>query len=155
MDSEFFDFAAILIVVVIMSFIWGAVCKSIITSKGYDQSEQNLYFWAGFFLGLIGVLIAAVKPQNAQYYAVSSPRVSNVNDPVWKCNFCGTQNVGEEAYSRCSSCGHTRGESSRKKPKDSGDMIDNLDALKKLKELLDMGAITQDEFDLKKSKLLK
>ncbi len=144
-----------LIAAFINGIIWASVCKSIIASKGYGESEQSSYAWVGFLLGLIGVLIAAVKPQNTQSVETSPASVSNTVDLVWKCNFCGNQNIGRESYSECYSCGHTRGESSRKKPKDSGDMIDNLDALKKLKELLDMGAITQDEFDLKKSKLLK
>ena len=32
--------------------------------------------------------------------------------------------------------------------------IDNIEIIKKYKELLDMGAITQEEFDLKKTELL-
>ena len=32
---------------------------------------------------------------------------------------------------------------------------DSLDKIKKLKELLDMGALTQEEFDAKKKELLK
>ncbi len=61
-------------------------------------------------------------------------------------------------------CGKTKRESEqnkidkaneKKQPQNNDDVLSNLDALKKLKELLDMGAITQDEFDLKKSKLLK
>ena len=36
----------------------------------------------------------------------------------------------------------------------NSDKADNLDILKKYKELLDMGAITQEEYDIKKRELL-
>ena len=80
---------------------------------------------------------------------------------TWKCSFCGRSNT---LLSRGCVCGKTKRESEqnkidkaneKKQPQNNDDVLSNLDALKKLKELLDMGAITQDEFDLKKSKLLK
>lgn len=38
--------------------------------------------------------------------------------------------------------------------KSSAPAVSNLDEIKKLKELLDIGAITQEEFDAKKAQLL-
>ena len=40
------------------------------------------------------------------------------------------------------------------KKESSKDKEDNLEQIKKLKELLDLGAITQEEFDAKKKELL-
>ena len=34
--------------------------KSIMEGKGY--TDTTLYFWLGFFLGIIGIIIAACKP---------------------------------------------------------------------------------------------
>lgn len=159
------------IAAIVFAVVWGMGCKKIVSSKGYGESEQNIYFWLGFFLGLLGVFIAAIKSPNPNQSVNVPVSVPNPVDPVWKCSFCGTQNIGSEAYSRCSSCRHTRGESRRNMAKsntnrlndsisnnglnNNNNVLTDLDALKKLKELLDMGAITQEEFDEKKAKLLK
>ena len=48
---------------VIGGLIWGSVCIGIIRSKGYEAAPFTFWFWVGFFLGIIGVIIAAVKPE--------------------------------------------------------------------------------------------
>ena len=48
---------------VIGGLIWGSVCIGIIRSKGYEAAPFTSWFWVGFFLGIIGVIIAAVKPE--------------------------------------------------------------------------------------------
>jgi hypothetical protein len=79
-------------------------CKSILENKGY--TDTTLYFWLGFFFTIIGILIAALKPDlNAQ-------------------------------------------------PAQPVKTVTEADELKMYKELLDSGAITQDEFDQKKKQLL-
>lgn len=86
--------------------------KYILEQKGY--TDTTLYFWLGFFLGIIGLIIAAVKP------ALSGPEaVQSVNRTVVQ------------------------------QPQNS-----DADSLKMYKELLDSGAITQEEFDEKKKQIL-
>ena len=41
-------------------FLWGYVCKHIVRSKGYPDSE-NKGFWWGFFLGWIGIIVCVTK----------------------------------------------------------------------------------------------
>ena len=186
MEDELFLTLFAGVIAVLICVLWGLACSAIVRSKGYDKHEQNIYFFLGFFLNIIGVIIAAVKSpivNRSEEVSASMSSTSSTADPVWKCSFCGTQNIGTEAYSQCSSCRHTRGESQRNKAKSNNtnnnnnnsfgninsnstnnnnnntnnndDVLTNLDALKKLKELLDLGAITQEEFDEKKAKLLK
>ncbi len=87
---------------------------------------------------------------------------------TWKCSYCGWVNL--DVSNECV-CGKTRSESEyhRRNPSDSSvsttdntssktiedNTLQNIEAIKKLKELLDLGAITQEEFDEKKAKLLK
>ena len=72
----------------------------------------------------------------------------------WKCNGCGIWNA--ERVFVCK-CGVKKSENDKMKAKVEEKKIvtvDNIEAIKKLKELLDMGAITQEEFELKKKELL-
>ena len=41
-------------------FLWGFVCKHIVKSKGYPDSE-NKGFWWGFFLSWIGLIVCITK----------------------------------------------------------------------------------------------
>lgn len=81
----------------------------------------------------------------------------------WTCVNCGCKNTIHKVI--CT-CGMKKSENDAKtaagekwvSPESSeqsdSDKINNLDVLKKYKELLDMEAITQEEYDLKKSELL-
>ena len=40
--------------------LWGWAVNKVIKSKGYDEN----WFWWGFFLGWIALVIALIKPQN-------------------------------------------------------------------------------------------
>ena len=58
-------FVAFIIVGLIVGFICGKVSESIAAQKGYDNT--GTYFWLGFFLGVIGVVIAAcLSDKNSQ-----------------------------------------------------------------------------------------
>ena len=199
LDFETYWFAY-LVGAIINGVLWGVVCKYIISIKEYDESKQKSYFWVGFFLGIIGVIIAVANPQNTSPAKKSTS--SNKDDKTWKCSYCGRVNYSrfkecacgktrtesklrsEHVTWKCSycgwvnldmsnecRCGKTRSESEyhRRNPSVSpvsttdnkssktteDNTLNNMEAIKKLKELLDMGAITQEEFDTKKAKLLR
>lgn len=76
----------------------------------------------------------------------------------WKCSKCGAANA---IYVGTCGCGQLKKENNTKKRTSSAKVtdsdskeVDNLQQLKLCKELLDMGAITQEEFDAKKKQLL-
>lgn len=74
----------------------------------------------------------------------------------WKCMFCGKVNA--EYVGTCG-CGKTKQDSVRKlkaKTKDAhcDTQLESLELLRKYKELLDIGAITQEEFDNKKKDII-
>lgn len=78
----------------------------------------------------------------------------------WKCRFCGKVNA--EYVGTCG-CGRTKQDSIRKpsielKAKTENahldTQIESLELLKKYKELLDIGAITQEEYENKKKEII-
>lgn len=65
------------IVLFVMGAIWGYVAYKVILNKGYDKKEAQKWEIIGFFLGIIGVLIALSKPdlnqnQNNNYIQQSA-----------------------------------------------------------------------------------
>lgn len=95
--------------ILIWCLIWGFVCNRVVASKGYDD-EDNKGFWWGFFLGLIGLIVCAVKP------VVERPRY-NYNENItrndrqyskpveqheWLCS-CGSKNPSYATS--CYNCG--------------------------------------------------
>ena len=62
MDDAYF--MTYMISAVVGGLIFGAICIAIIRSKGYEAAPFSGWFWCGFFLGVIGLIIAAVKPEN-------------------------------------------------------------------------------------------
>ncbi|WP_368189005.1 SHOCT domain-containing protein [Blautia sp. 1033sp1_1033st1_G9_1033SCRN_220408] len=168
---------AYIIGVIIWGIVWGYATKAVINNKGYDDN----WFWWGFFFGFIALIVALTKPENKRsQYDYNSLDSENYNynnnygrsslfqdnsssareEGMWKCSFCGRMNNN---YVGTCACGKTKNESynsSREKTNTSfkeeknENVNDNLEVIKKLKELLDMGAITQEEFDKKKKELL-
>ena len=92
--------------ILLWCIIWGFVTRAIVKGKGYENSGS--WFLCGFFLGIIGVIVAACKPavNVPQSYAPVQPQTSSA------------------------------------------------DELFKYKKLLEQGAITQEEYDVKKKQLL-
>jgi uncharacterized membrane protein len=99
--------ATVWVIAIVVALICGAASYSIVKEKGYTEGLYT-YFILGLCLGLLGVILAAVKPESPNK---QSNGINNKKDA-------------------------------------------NLDMLMKYKELLDMGAITQEEFDKKKSELM-
>lgn len=79
-----------------------------------------------------------------------------LRDTDWKCKKCGNMNPKNSYICKC---GLKKSENDNYVPENRNienerNEIDNIEIIKKYKELLDMGAITQEEFDLKKTELL-
>lgn len=158
----------------IMGLICGFICSAIASSR-----NMNGGFWWGFWLGIIGIIIVAVRPNEQQKYqtsyATSSYSSGNSIDNYydkerhereiialggWRCNNCGKANY---PYSyACVSCGHKKDEPvptvqyslDTPKPEEKGVLSSSADELRKWKQLLDDGIITQEDFEAKKTQLL-
>lgn len=149
------------ILIVVWALVWGFATKTVNENKGYEGG-----FWWGFWLGFVGLIIIACKPNNcsAQKDRVISDLMRNENmisNGGWKCCKCGKTNAH---YVGTCSCGMEKFESqakdnavklqAKKKVESEVEML-NLEKLRSYKDLLDSGVITQEEFDIKKSELLK
>jgi len=66
---------------------------------------------------------------------------------AWKCSNCGKVNPN---YVTTCTCGETPDKSRRKESEKQ-----TMEELKQYKELLDMGAITEEQFEEKKNQLMK
>ena len=103
-----------LVIYLIVGLVCGFVSKSINENRGGEGG-----FWWGFLLGVIGIVVVAVRPMEGNTTNHNSYQAqSTVNQtPVQKLN--------------------------------------TADELKKYKDLLDQGVITEEEFNAKKEQLLK
>lgn len=84
----------------------------------------------------------------------SSSRRSPLDSGEWKCSRCGKVN---QNYVGTCGCGMTKDASNLAAKKATLDLQQSTspaEELKKYKELLDIGAITKEEFDAKKKQLL-
>lgn len=105
--------------IVVMSYfltdiIWGAICRSIVASKNYPPEENHGFAW-GFFLGLIGLIVCACKPNYFQTYNGMNAMGQYNDDPGYNPGFNPTfttpqyyQPQGTGASWICS-CGYTNG----------------------------------------------
>ena len=163
-----------LIIVFGTASIWGAITWKVNDSKGYASNG----FWWGFFLGWIGLIVVACRPNVAGYKMTG-----------WKC-VCGK--VHSDYVTACA-CGRTRNTVSSM-PVDTAILAEGgwqcacgrthapyvsscvcglskkvtlaatsptilaneettIKLLKEYKSLLDSGAITPEEFETKKKQL--
>lgn len=160
-----------IIVSVVMGCIFGAISKHINESKGYYGG----FAW-GFWLGIIGIIVVAVKPNinvNNSYcgddeytmrmknYSQEKHNNETLAAGGWTCTKCGAINP---KYLTTCNCGMFKGENERylEKSKEEAQKqetikkeLDNAEMLLKLKKMLDEGIITQEEFDEKKKQLLQ
>ena len=58
--SRINDEGYIALIIILDGVVWGFVTRAIVKGKGYEN--YNSWFWCGFFLALIGVIVAACKP---------------------------------------------------------------------------------------------
>lgn len=66
--------------ILLWCIIWGFVTKAIVKGKGYENS--GVWFWCGFFLGIIGVIVAACKPavNVSPNYTPVQPQTSSADE---------------------------------------------------------------------------
>ena len=146
-------FLIYLIIIGIVGSVFGIATQNIIDNKGYDEK----WFWWGFFFGFLAVLVALSKPENHAYQS-STPTwmqsSSNTRDEDvlkqggWKCT-CGRVNP---SYTGTCACGKRKEE--KKVSMNTAETKDKFEDIKKYKELLDSGIITEEEFNKKKTELL-
>ncbi|MBQ9973561.1 MAG: SHOCT domain-containing protein [Oscillospiraceae bacterium] len=164
-------FIVFLFVAIIQGIIFGVATQTIIDNKGYYDN----WFWWGFFFGLVALIVACAKPENtattqssSQHFyrpAAGSPVDAShdaqlLADGGWKCA-CGRIQAN---YVFSCSCGRNKSDVlnppiRKAPPKEPAPASSSEDsriaaAIIKYKELLDMGIITQEEFDAKKKQLL-
>lgn len=153
-----------LIIVIVWGVVWGAIATAVSAHKGEEGG-----FWWGFFLGFIGVIIVACQSNN-NFQSIdyrSSPLMnsnSSSNIPKgssipigegWECKNCGRVNPNYTGTCGCGTSKNHNVKVERKIEERKDDEMKNIEKIKSYKELLDSGIITQEEFDRKKSELLR
>ena len=154
------------IIAIIQAIIFGFATRIVIINKGYDDN----WFWWGFFFGLVALIVACAKPRNIKYSTFTYPTYDGssvsysgnetnatsqaYNEKVlasggWKCT-CGRT---LEAYVFSCACGKNKYDvlkNQHKQEQEEGKKEECIEetntaiVIKKYKELLDMGAITQE-----------
>ena len=163
-----------IILLIVQGLVFGFATQAIIENKGYYEN----WFWWGFFFGILAVLVALAKPESRAYDSSNIDYLTGVADTFsverdkkytsrvieaggWKCHFCNRTNP---SYTGTCACGKTKEDTQNyetariqqlNEMEQKNKREDSLDKLKRLKELLDMGALTQEEFDSKKKELLE
>lgn len=99
-------FIGLIIGYCISGLIFGFVCQHVAESKGYSTG----FAW-GFWLGMIGLIVVAVKPDIRQTapvaYTPMYPSAAPAPEKKWTCT-CGAKNGMSLSY--CTACRRTRGE---------------------------------------------
>jgi uncharacterized membrane protein YeaQ/YmgE (transglycosylase-associated protein family)/membrane protease subunit (stomatin/prohibitin family) len=99
-----------LVIYLVVGCLIGYFAQRIAKDKGYYSGG---YFWLGFFLGLIGIVIAAcLSDQNKHYspqYPASSAELYNersvrerATTATWECGYCHQKNSQNLTY--CTHC---------------------------------------------------
>ena len=127
----------VIIVQISLMAIFGFVTKTISKNKGYAGG-----FWWGFFLGILGLIVVICKPDCRK---PEEPQCVFSDDP----SIVTGGSMYDKPYHSLD-----LSENSQKKKESARNEKEKIEMIKSYKELLDIGAITQEEFDKKKSELL-
>ena len=146
------------IIAIVGGVIFGFATQTIIDNKGYEEN----WFWWGFFFGIVALIVAASKPENASrdngnVAAEEKNSTQMISSGSWKCKKCGRINA---SYTGTCACGMKKSENGVPaktavvtKAKEDNE-LENIQKIKSYKDLLDSGVITQEEFEKKKQELL-
>lgn len=167
-------FTTYFVAVIIIGIIFGIATQKIIANKGYYEN----WFWWGFFFWMLALIVALSKPEKHSYYddddyveCLNYSSNRSLSPGEWRCAFCNS--INQNCVISCS-CGKSKDDTEKhhgQVVKEYGNLAkqkaativleeskakktDSYEEVKKVKELLDMGIITQEEFDKKKSQLL-
>lgn len=147
--------------VIIMVCIFGAITKHINESKGYDGG----FAW-GFFLGVIGIIVVACR-SDAPKSSYVSDRVSKLEavssgqslaqvsgNRGWQCDFCRRVNAD---YMTTCECGRTKAESMQRRIEEQNQPKTGTveQKLGEAKSLFEKGIITEEEYELRRKKILE
>ena len=163
--------------VIVVGVICGAVCTAISSNSGMEGG-----FWWGFFLGIIGIIVVAVRPNDNS--AVNGvPAVKDDEERIYYCPSC-RETFSCMSQQRCPQCqtilrpttvmfsawkNLAAEEKDRLKAEfeagrsmldvksgsaDSQTANSPYEEIRQLKGLLEDGIITQEEFEAKKKALL-
>lgn len=155
----------IIILAIIIEFVWrslwGGGVQTMIRRKGYNAN----WFWWGFFFELIALIVALSQPEvgkislSPAVVAYAKEQRDRADAALlaqngWKCPRCGKVNP---SHTGSCGCGTTRRESELGLAVPEGMDLEFAAAqrIQACKDLLDAGAITQEEFDQKKARLLR
>lgn len=129
------------ILVIILNIIFGDICLSILSSKGYGEGYgltkiyKNNGFWWGFFLGVIGIIVCALKPDLRFYISQANARNREQEQEIYienKENLIKDENDTITQYTK----------------------NQTIEQIKEYKKLLDDGAITEEEYNQIKKNIL-
>lgn len=145
------------VVVIIVSCIFGAITKNINENKGYDGG----FAW-GFFLGIIGIVVVACR-SDATKSSYVSDRVSRLEavsrgessvQRSWQCGFCRRMNAD---YMTTCECGKTKAESMQRRIEEQNQPKTGTveQKLGEAKSLLEKGIITEEEYEVRRKKILE
>jgi membrane protease subunit (stomatin/prohibitin family) len=89
------DGIGILLTSIIVGCIFGAITKSMYSNRGHEGG-----FWTGFFLGVIGIIIAATKSDIKSQETYES--IQYQRSRGWNCLKCGSYNGEDQTF--CHNC---------------------------------------------------
>ena len=127
-------------ILAIVFFVWMSGCNITVTNKRV--------YGIGAFRHRVDLPFDMISSVVSGYFDSIAVATSSGKICFW---FVANRN---EVFSAISSCLIERQGNSSVKPENQNTTLNNADELKKYKELLDSGIITQEEFDAKKKQLL-
>lgn len=151
-----------LFIYLIVSCLFGLATTRINENKGYYGG-----FWWGFFLGWLGVLIVLCKQDNTRSYyheseadralsayAAEKSTQRLVREDDWQCPECRRINASYVTTCICGNPKNYKKEKPQTTLKEKSQTISKADEIEKFKKLLDAGAITEEEYDKEKRRIL-
>jgi len=149
--------------------IFGFITKKVGENKGYDNQ-----FWWGFWLGWIGLIVVAVKPDNNYSYGNQHHENHEFDERLhalangseyaprgtWQCWSCKRTNAD---YVTTCLCGVKKGEKSPPvtttavpvpKPAPTVQALTEEQQINKYKKMWEDGIITEKDFNAKKKQIL-
>ena len=168
----------------VLGIIWGALTQKVIKKKGYTGNWFWLGFFFGLIAFIIALAKPDANNSYHQGsindYSNGSGRTSDTDmsghygnrllanaanyqerrissgntqkEGFWRC-LC--KNYNSDNIEICTFCGRKKDGTFPEKNAVANNSTDNIEKIKKYKELLDIGAITEDEYNEKKKALLK